>query len=607
MLNSESSKIGKLINGKHPIYGSEKVDEIKGKKNNSNLLVIYKYPLNIEYSPKEETISILFVGQSGTGKSTFINAYTNHLLGITITDNIRYKIIFGDANKENDQTQSQTDCITIYNIRSLKYDNKVFQLIDTPGVGDTRNDNDKQFSNLEKDKKEKEYLKMYTELFSKKIGKLNSIVFVVKSSENRENEFQKRVIKNITDLFADDVSQNCLAILTHTDNDEIIPNAVQLLEKMDIFKEKTQKNEQWYFPVNSASYFIPFKIGDRSITEPMFIFTEQSFIDFTKKLLSLKIYYTKETKRNLELKNIQEKIIKSLKDNILTNLLDNIKKLKDNQINLNKKIEEYTKQEDEIDKIKTQIDNEEKIKNEIQVNFEIHKKLKEQKQEELKKNKEILESYNEKKEELEKGIEDLEKQQSEAEKEKKDNEEIQEKLRKDILQLEKQIKDKKDQILKKKDETQETEEMKKLKSDLDKSKKNIEKLEEEIKLKKEAKETEEIEGLKKSLEEKEKKIKEIDNEINIKKNQGETKEIKGLKKSLEDTKNQISGLKISINRRNRFNNNKIEELKKSLEISKKKYEDLDKEIKSQSNYDKEIKELEKILKRKGIKALIYRK
>ena len=531
MLNSESSKIGKLINGKHPIYGSEKVDEIKGKKNNSNLLVIYKYPLNIEYSPKEETISILFVGQSGTGKSTFINAYTNHLLGITITDNIRYKIIFGDANKENDQTQSQTDCITIYNIRSLKYDNKVFQLIDTPGVGDTRNDNDKQFSNLEKDKKEKEYLKMYTELFSKKIGKLNSIVFVVKSSENRENEFQKRVIKNITDLFADDVSQNCLAILTHSDDDENIPNAVQLLEKMEIFKEKTEKKEEWYFPVSSTSYFNPFKIGDRSIKEARFLFTEQSFIDFTKKLLSLKIYYTKETKRNLELKIIQEKIIKILKDNILTNLLDNIKKLKDNQINLNKKIEECNKLEDEIDKIKTQIDNKKKIKDEMQKNIEIHKKLKEQKQEELKKIKEIIELNNEKKEKVEKGIEDLEKQQSIAE---KDNEEIQEKLRKVILQLEKQIRDKKDQILKKKDETQETEEMKKLKSDLDKSKENIKKLEEEIKLKKETIETEEMKSLKKSLEEKEQKLKEIDNEINRKKNQGETEEIKRLKKSLEE-------------------------------------------------------------------------
>ena len=581
--NFESSKIGKFINGKHPIYGSVKIDEIRGKKNN---LDIYNYPLNIEYSSKEETISILFVGQSGTGKSTFINAYINHLLDITSTDNIRYKIIFGDANKENDQTQSQTDYITIYNIRSPKYDNKVFQLIDTPGAGDTRNDNDKQISKLEKDKKEKEYLKMYTELFSKEIGKLNSIVFVVKSSENRENEFQKRVIKLITDLFADDVSQNCLAILTHTDNDEIVPNAVQLLEKMDIFKEKTKKNEEWYFPVSSTSYFIPFKIGAGSTTEPMFKFTEKSFIDFTEKLLSLQVYYTKETKKNLELKNTQEKIIQILKNNILTHLLDNIKKLKDNQINLNKKIEECAKQEDEIDKIKTQIENEEKIKDEMQVNFEIHKKLKEQKQEELKKNKEIIESYNKKKEELEKGIEDLEKQQSKAEKEKKDNEEIQEKLRKDILQLEKEIKDKKDQILKKKYETQETEEMKKLKDNLDKSKVNIEKLEEEIKLKKEAKETEEIERLKKSLEEKELKIKEIDNEINKRKNQGETKEMKRLKISLEETKTNICSLKISISRKTRYGYKKeIEELKKSLEISKKKYKEIDKEIKDQNNQE----------------------
>ncbi len=129
--NSESSKIGRLINGKHPIYGSVKVEEIKGRTAN---LELYNYPLNIEYSSKEESISILFVGQSGTGKSTFINAYVNHLLGITSKDSIRYKLIFGDASKEKDQTQSQTDYITIYNIRSLKYNNKLFKLIDTPGA-----------------------------------------------------------------------------------------------------------------------------------------------------------------------------------------------------------------------------------------------------------------------------------------------------------------------------------------------------------------------------------------------------------------------------------------------------------------------------------------
>ena len=101
------------------------------KKNN---IFLYNYPLNIEYSAKEEPISILFVGQSGTGKSTFINAYVNHLLGITKNDNIRYKLILGDKQKEKDQTQSQTDKITIYNVRSLNplYKNRLFKLIDAP-------------------------------------------------------------------------------------------------------------------------------------------------------------------------------------------------------------------------------------------------------------------------------------------------------------------------------------------------------------------------------------------------------------------------------------------------------------------------------------------
>ena len=127
-VNSEASKIGKLTNGRHPVYGSKKIGEeiIEDDK-----LDIYDYPLNIEYSSKEKSISILFVGQSGAGKSTFINAYVNHLLGITRDHKIRYKLILGDAKKEKDQTQSQTDFITIYNVRSLKYDNVLFKLIDT--------------------------------------------------------------------------------------------------------------------------------------------------------------------------------------------------------------------------------------------------------------------------------------------------------------------------------------------------------------------------------------------------------------------------------------------------------------------------------------------
>ena len=342
-----TAKIGNLINGKHPINGSIKVEEIISRKNKDNKLLIYKYPINIEYSSNEESISVLFIGPSGSGKSTFINAYINYLLGITCNDNIRYKLIFNDAEKEKDQTQSQTDVITIYYLRSLKYNNKLFKLIDTPGAGDTRYESDIQISAVEKDKMEKKFLAMYNKLFSEEIGQLNSIVFVVKASENRYYEFQKKIEKNIAEHFDEDIGQNYLAILTHADyDDENETDAVQLMKRMPIFKEKSKNNEKWYYPVSSTSYFVPFRNGLGNPSEG-FEFTEESFIKFTEKILSLKVYLTKSNQKNLDLKNRQENAIKILKENILVNLISNIKKLKDINTNLKQKMEECYKHQEE--------------------------------------------------------------------------------------------------------------------------------------------------------------------------------------------------------------------------------------------------------------------
>ena len=129
-------------------------------------------PVGINIDSKQEValkfnssdfIHGFILGQSGSGKSTFINAYVNHLVGITDKDNIRYKISLDDYRKEKDQTQSQTEFITIYNVRSLRYNNKLFKLIDTPGYDNEINENEKLIS---KDKKEKELLAMYDRLFS---------------------------------------------------------------------------------------------------------------------------------------------------------------------------------------------------------------------------------------------------------------------------------------------------------------------------------------------------------------------------------------------------------------------------------------------------------
>ena len=98
-------------------------------------LNIYLYP---EYKFSEEetkkSIKLLVVGPTGSGKTTLLNSYVNYLMGTQYIDDFRYKIIHEETNKN--QTHSQTSTVTKYNIRAK--DGKLFQIIDTPGFGDTK-------------------------------------------------------------------------------------------------------------------------------------------------------------------------------------------------------------------------------------------------------------------------------------------------------------------------------------------------------------------------------------------------------------------------------------------------------------------------------------
>ena len=125
------------------------------------------------------------------------------------------------------------------------------------------------------------------------------------------------------------------------------------------------KKNDWYFTVSSKSYFTPIKKGKISVTLAQFNSTEESFEKYTQKLLSLKLYYTKNTQKNLELKNDQEEIIKKLKDDIIDNVFNNITKLNKNKNELEKKMKECEDKQKEIDKIKNEIKFEDQNKKEI--------------------------------------------------------------------------------------------------------------------------------------------------------------------------------------------------------------------------------------------------
>ena len=75
----------------------------------------------------------LEISLTDTGKTTLLNSYINYLMKINYKDDFRYKII--NENFGRSQSESQTKDVIKYNIKTP--DGKLYQIIDTPGFGDT--------------------------------------------------------------------------------------------------------------------------------------------------------------------------------------------------------------------------------------------------------------------------------------------------------------------------------------------------------------------------------------------------------------------------------------------------------------------------------------
>jgi GTPase SAR1 family protein len=197
--------------------------------------------------PDNEIINILLLGETGVGKSTFINAFANYLtfntlqqaeIGkpvvlipvsflITVGDNFEERIVkFGSSDISNNEDfdhpgQSVTQLCKSYEFHLNGRITKKLRIIDTPGFGDTRG--------LDQDDRNMQHILQYIKGFSH----LNAICFLLKPNESRLNISFRSCLAQLFSLLGSNISNNIIFCFTNSRSTFYTPgNTAPLLRKV---------------------------------------------------------------------------------------------------------------------------------------------------------------------------------------------------------------------------------------------------------------------------------------------------------------------------------------------------------------------------------------
>ena len=80
------------------------------------------------------------MGETGTGKTTLLDAFVNYLTNMNFEDQWRYKLVDENDIKDKANGESQTSIITDYFVNFHRESGTEIniRIVDTPGLGDTK-------------------------------------------------------------------------------------------------------------------------------------------------------------------------------------------------------------------------------------------------------------------------------------------------------------------------------------------------------------------------------------------------------------------------------------------------------------------------------------
>ncbi|XP_050990639.1 uncharacterized protein LOC127180553 [Labeo rohita] len=178
--------------------------------------------------------TILMAGETGTGKTTMINAMINYMLGVKREDKIWFEIT--DDQSDRTQAHSQTSIITVYGFY-LQESPIDLTIIDTPGYGDTHGvDLDKQIAvSLDSLSKSAE-----------DIHEIDAVCLVIKATQNRLSDRQQYIFDAVQSLFGKDIAENILLLFAHSTGAPP-KNALTAVKEAKIKCAVNDKNQPVFF------------------------------------------------------------------------------------------------------------------------------------------------------------------------------------------------------------------------------------------------------------------------------------------------------------------------------------------------------------------------
>jgi GTPase SAR1 family protein len=195
--------------------------------------------------PPIEIINILLLGETGVGKSTFINALINYLTFQTL-DNAQsnkpmvaipvsflmtvgnnsdeYVVKFDDSTHSKNEDFDHPGQSVTQHCQSYTYnlnEKLKLRIIDTPGFGDTRG--------LDQDDRNMQHILQYI----KKFNHLNAICFLLKPNESRLNIFLRLCLTQLFNLLGSNIRDNIIFCFTNSRSTFYTPgNTGSLLKEM---------------------------------------------------------------------------------------------------------------------------------------------------------------------------------------------------------------------------------------------------------------------------------------------------------------------------------------------------------------------------------------